>query len=176
MLSLRILRRKKYALVAQLDRAQASDAWCRWFESNRVHHKTPVAKRNRGFVVHPIPTSNPLFCVLCKTRFVYLRKQILAGGSRLRDTAISDRRKLPSHGTHPNPPFAPFAKRGSSVCIGISCRMLRQRNAHCGKNLPQFTVFGVYAHNFTRSVERQNPAVAVLLILAVRTRPHIPFA
>ena len=23
--------------VAQLDRAQASDAWCRWFESNRVH-------------------------------------------------------------------------------------------------------------------------------------------
>lgn len=39
----RILRRKKYALVAQLDRAQASDAWCRWFESNRVHHKTPVA-------------------------------------------------------------------------------------------------------------------------------------
>ena len=51
MLSLRILRRKKYALVAQLDRAQASDAWCRWFESNRVHHKTPVAKRNRGFVL-----------------------------------------------------------------------------------------------------------------------------
>ena len=31
--------RKKYVSVAQLDRAQASDAWCRWFESNRVHQK-----------------------------------------------------------------------------------------------------------------------------------------
>ena len=27
--------------VAQLDRAPASDAGCRWFESNRVHHKKP---------------------------------------------------------------------------------------------------------------------------------------
>ena len=27
---------KAHAPVAQLDRAQASDAWCRWFESNRV--------------------------------------------------------------------------------------------------------------------------------------------
>ena len=32
-------REKKYVSVAQLDRAQASDAWCRWFESNRVHQK-----------------------------------------------------------------------------------------------------------------------------------------
>ena len=30
---------KRYVSVAQLDRAQASDAWCRWFESNRVHQK-----------------------------------------------------------------------------------------------------------------------------------------
>ena len=29
----------EYVSVAQLDRAQASDAWCRWFESNRVHQK-----------------------------------------------------------------------------------------------------------------------------------------
>ena len=29
----------KYALVAQLDRALASDARCRWFESNRVRHE-----------------------------------------------------------------------------------------------------------------------------------------
>ena len=29
----------RYVSVAQLDRAQASDAWCRWFESNRVHQK-----------------------------------------------------------------------------------------------------------------------------------------
>lgn len=41
--TVRIVLKKEYALVAQLDRAQASDAWCRWFESNRVHHKTPVA-------------------------------------------------------------------------------------------------------------------------------------
>ena len=33
----------RYVSVAQLDRAQASDAWCRWFESNRVHQKkTPL--------------------------------------------------------------------------------------------------------------------------------------
>ena len=32
---------EKYVSVAQLDRAQASDAWCRWFESNRVHQKPP---------------------------------------------------------------------------------------------------------------------------------------
>ena len=30
----------KNVSVAQLDRAQASDAWCRWFESNRVHQKS----------------------------------------------------------------------------------------------------------------------------------------
>ena len=32
-------RKSKYALVAQLDRALASDARCRWFESNRVRQK-----------------------------------------------------------------------------------------------------------------------------------------
>ena len=83
----RILRRKKYALVAQLDRAQASDAWCRWFESNRVHHKTPVA----------IATG-----VLWCTRF------------QLRTRC-----------------FAPFTKRGSSICVSkylprVPARGIRQ--------------------------------------------------
>ena len=31
--------------VAQLDRAQASDAWCRWFESNRVHQNNRLFRR-----------------------------------------------------------------------------------------------------------------------------------
>ena len=34
--------RRKKALVAQLDRAQASDAWCRWFESNRMHQRKRI--------------------------------------------------------------------------------------------------------------------------------------
>ena len=33
----------KHAPVAQLDRAQASDAWCRWFESNRMRHKATTS-------------------------------------------------------------------------------------------------------------------------------------
>ena len=33
--------KQQHASVAQLDRAPASDAGCRWFESNRVHHKKP---------------------------------------------------------------------------------------------------------------------------------------
>lgn len=70
--TVRIVLKKEYALVAQLDRAQASDAWCRWFESNRVHHKTPVAF-----------ATGVLWC----TR------------SQLRTRC-----------------FAPFAKRGSSIC------------------------------------------------------------
>ena len=70
--TVRVVLKKEYALVAQLDRAQASDAWCRWFESNRVHHKTPVAF-----------ATGVLWCA----RF------------QLRTRC-----------------FAPFAKRGSSIC------------------------------------------------------------
>ena len=38
----------RYVSVAQLDRAIASDAMCRWFESSRVHHGSPRAKIARG--------------------------------------------------------------------------------------------------------------------------------
>lgn len=31
----------QYAPVAQMDRAIASDAMCRWFDSSRVYHKNP---------------------------------------------------------------------------------------------------------------------------------------
>ena len=37
--------------VAQLDRARASDARCRWFESSRVHHKKPKPIFGLGFFV-----------------------------------------------------------------------------------------------------------------------------
>ena len=43
--------RRGNAPVAQLDRAQASDAWCRRFESCSVRQKPRVAKATRGFCV-----------------------------------------------------------------------------------------------------------------------------
>ena len=42
-----------YAPVAQLDRAQASDAWCRWFKSNRMHQNS-IAFIGGAILVHGI--------------------------------------------------------------------------------------------------------------------------
>ena len=38
---------KKYAPVAQLDRAMASDAMCRWFESSRACQNKDMSFSNR---------------------------------------------------------------------------------------------------------------------------------
>ena len=78
-----------YAPVAQLDRAQTSDVWCRWFESVQVHQPRPQPFGcGRGYFIDFY-----LNCVAPPTQQVRKPKKIRGARPRIRRQAMPCRTK-----------------------------------------------------------------------------------